>query len=131
MGDRSNVDGKQHEPIEDVIIECEEEHAGAIIESMTHRKAEVESEILPVSCIQTGSFQGCVDLWAARRQAITLTSLCRCDSLHPAPKQLTEMVPVPESAGRMKLCFDAPSRGLLGYRLVTHGFEWPEISFSC
>lgn len=64
-------DGKTQEPVEEVMMEVQEEHTGPIIEQMTARKGE-----------------------------------------------LSEMEPVPESAGRMKLLFSAPSRGLLGFRTV-------------
>lgn len=74
------------EPIEEVIIEVDDEQTGTVIESMSHRRGE-----------------------------------------------LLDQAPCSESAGRTRLTFTCPSRGLVGYRSVfnteTHGTGFMHRAF--
>ncbi|MCO5577696.1 hypothetical protein L7F22_031528 [Adiantum nelumboides] len=80
------VDNVKLEPVEEVIIEVDDEHSGTIIESMSHRRGE-----------------------------------------------LADQAPCAENAGRTRLTFTCPSRGLVGYRSVfnteTHGTGFMHRAF--
>ncbi|MCO5571830.1 hypothetical protein L7F22_025578 [Adiantum nelumboides] len=80
------ADNVKLEPVEEVIIEVDDEHSGTVIESMSHRRGE-----------------------------------------------LADQAPCAESAGRTRLTFTCPSRGLVGYRSVfnteTHGTGFMHRAF--
>lgn len=80
------VENVKLEPVEEVIIEVNDEHSGTVIESMSHRRGE-----------------------------------------------LLDQAPCVESAGRTRLTFSCPSRGLVGYRSVfnteTHGTGFMHRAF--
>ena len=42
---QKEIDGKMHEPFEQLVIDCEEQHQGAVMEELGLRRAELENMV--------------------------------------------------------------------------------------
>lgn len=131
--------GRRLEPLEEVVCEVEDGHVGEVIEAVTLRKGEVRGargrvsrqRLLQASCLllrQQACFRCGAQTWkclpnshlSIRRcgSAASFFTLCPRAPFHTHTLtclQLLEMLPF-EGEGRQRLVFEAPARGLIGFR---------------
>jgi hypothetical protein len=86
---RRHQDGQQMEPLEEVTLEINEDQAGGVIEALTGRKGDLH-EMAPVEF----------------HKAASSSSSNGCDENNSSSS----------SSGRMRLVFEVPSRGMIGFK---------------
>jgi hypothetical protein len=127
--------GQKLEPIEEVICEVEDAHAGSVIEVRWCRGPATSGRPAQLSqVIDTNVTAYGVPEFLPGDHTDSLASGRRVQALSLRKGDLQEMVPL-EVGGKQRLVFQAPSRGLIGFRsafaTLTRGTGILHRAFSC
>ncbi|CAI7813840.1 unnamed protein product, partial [Closterium sp. NIES-53] len=102
--------GKKMEPIEELMVEVDEEFAGAVIDAISLRKGELLDMITESSSASSSSSESSSSLADSATSATSSPS--------PSTSSPSSASSTSSSLSRTRLLFTCPSRGLLGVRGV-------------